>query len=244
MDFVVVVFFVIFLAVFLFAIFSQLQSRSRAETPGQELRPVPVRRSSPPPSEFRFDPGPTLRDGMNEDWRIRYVDRDGEETSRTITVLALHGETHPKYIFAFCHLRQDHRHFNVYNVQAATDAAGNKVPVTYQLLPWLDQRDLGTIGGRGEGSRVEHVLPEPVPVTMRNDTTGEVWDMQISTVLIRYGVPLVRGRATRRQTPHHRKWTGQKTFGHDPEDVICDPDTSDTWRNPLTHPDIARQIQD
>lgn len=210
----------------------------RTETITHDFRAEPVSRNTTRKSDAPFDPGPTLRDGMNEDWRIRYVDRDGEETSRTITVLALHGETHPKYIFAFCHLRQDHRHFNVYNVQAATDADGNKVPVAYQLLPWLDQRD------QRRHDRVEHVLAEPVPVTMRNDTTGEVWDMQISTVLIRYGVPLVRGRATRRKTPHHRKWTGQKTFGHDPEDVICDPDTSDTWRNPLTHPDIARQIQD
>ncbi|MDF1734934.1 MAG: hypothetical protein P1U37_06585 [Minwuia sp.] len=191
-----------------------------------------------------FDPGPTLRDGMNEDWRIEYVDRDDVQTTRTITVLSLHGEKYPKYIHAFCHLRQDHRHFNVYNIVTVTDAAGHAVPVTRHLLDWLHQRDLGTIGGGGEGNRVEHELAEPVPVVIRNDRTGETWDMQVSVFMVRYGTPLIRGRATRRKTKHHGKWTGQKTFGRDPEDIICDPDTSDTWRDPRTHPDIARQIQD
>lgn len=85
-----------------------------------------------------FDPGPTMADGLNLDWQIVYTDRDGETTTRTITVKSLHGEQWPKYAFAFCHLRKEPRHFNLYNIQKAVDArTGKSVPVTDHLLDWI-----------------------------------------------------------------------------------------------------------
>lgn len=88
-----------------------------------------------------FDPGPMLADDLNLSWQIRYCDPTGRRTERQITVHSLFGERHPKYAYAHCHLRNDMRHFNLYNVEEATDVeTGEVIPVTYGLLDWIEGR--------------------------------------------------------------------------------------------------------
>ncbi|MDF1735800.1 MAG: WYL domain-containing protein [Minwuia sp.] len=194
------------------------------------------RHGSGPVADNGFDPGPALRQGMNETWRIQYSDRNGVWTERTVLVLSLHGDRFPKYLHAYCWLRRDYRHFRVANIDVAVDADGQRVPVGPRLLDWLDQRE------RDRHVNAAYELSEPVPVVVRNWASGETWDMAVTAVLVRNGRPLVRGPATRRVTPHHPERRGLKTFGHDNDTDICDPDTSETWPDPRTHPDIARQI--
>jgi len=104
----------------------------------------PQRPSYPPvtPPESKrpdFDPGLVLRADIGRDWYIAYTNREGRKTRRRITVRSVHGEAHPRYIQAFCHLRMDQRYFAIPAIRRAVDiATGLQVPYGAALLSWLD----------------------------------------------------------------------------------------------------------
>ncbi len=86
-----------------------------------------------------FDPGPILADHLDMNWSIVYRDGQGNTSRRVITVQSLHGTKYPKYAYAYCHLRKEMRHFNLYNVVKAEDLeSGEEVPVTNHLLDWIE----------------------------------------------------------------------------------------------------------
>ncbi len=106
-------------------------------------KPAPV---NPVKKSVPFDLGEVKASNLNMDWDITYEDRNGEITERRITVKSLHGERHyPKYAFAYCHLRKEPRHFNLYNIhEAYIGDTYQEVPVTYHLLDWIDDQLGGT----------------------------------------------------------------------------------------------------
>lgn len=165
-----------------------------------------------------FDPGPLIR-RVNEDWNIVYKDRNGERTSRNISVKALYGDTYPKYAEAYCHLRREVRHFNLYNVMTATDVeSGLPVPVTYHLLNWLDRKEL-----RRDDGRITD-LDHPLNI---ETVSGETWNFTLQGVIVLDGVPHARGRGTRARSDVHRQWTGNKTFTPDTCATVTDGATGE-----------------
>ncbi len=98
-----------------------------------------------------FDPGPMLADGLALEWDIVYRNREGQQSERRITVKSLYGNRYPKYVLAYCHLRREDRHFNLYNCIEARDVnTGDVVPVTNHLLKWLAGRasQMGSVRDR------------------------------------------------------------------------------------------------
>ena len=80
------------------------------------------------------DGGPVLASGLHYDAEIVYRDRGDVQTVRRITVQRLHGERdldtgwiYARYAFAWCHLRQDFRHFAVSRIEALTDPETGEV---------------------------------------------------------------------------------------------------------------------
>ena len=77
-------------------------------------------------------------------WHITYISRNGDETERDIGVKQLLGypdQPYPRYLYAWCYLRKEHRHFNVYNIVDCIDEDGQEPPVTYKLIEWLKEKE-------------------------------------------------------------------------------------------------------
>lgn len=148
-----------------------------------------------------FDPGPLIRDNINSEWDIEYVDRDGVVTSRRITVKALYGKKYPKFAKAWCHLRQEERHFNLYNMETAIEvSSGRKVPVTYQLIEFLDSH----------ASRL-HPVENPINLTI-TDTQDRVWAFEVQFVRAFQGSAHLQGHGKIIKSDKSRKWSGDKSF--------------------------------
>jgi len=126
-----------------------------------------------------FDPGAALRQGIERDWHIHYMDRQGRKSRRRITVKSVHGEDYPRYIRAFCHLRHDNRFFAVAAISQAQDiATGLSVPLGSALLPWLDL----TAYDQNALSR-DSVRIAPIRLAILLDDEDEVFDATLEEVV-------------------------------------------------------------
>ncbi|WP_339774225.1 hypothetical protein [uncultured Thalassospira sp.] len=148
-----------------------------------------------------FNPGPALRSGLNLIWDIEYADRDGVVTNRRITVKSLHGQKYPKFAKAWCHLRNEERHFDLYNIQSATEVlSGQQIPVTYQLLTFLND----------QATRWHPVEP-PISLTI-TDAEGRVWLFKAEHVRAFQSSATIRGHGQVIKSDKQRKWSGTKSF--------------------------------
>jgi hypothetical protein len=117
--------------------------RSRADTAATPNRQ---------PHVDEFDAGPVLAQGLDLLAEIAYRDRDGAPTKRRITVRRLHGSEDPeygntgwifvRYAYAWCHERQDYRHFAVSRIESLTDLSTGEVidTGTRDIAAWFRSR--------------------------------------------------------------------------------------------------------
>lgn len=175
-----------------------------------------------------FDPGPIIADDLSLDWDIRYIDRDGVVTDRRITVNSLHGSKHPRWATAFCHLRRDIRHFNLYNVDTAVDVdTGENIPVTYHLLDWIaDQERRKRDDISDKGITLEIVTNDAY------NRPSERWAIDVTSAIIQpNGLCAIRGKGRREKTTSMRKWTGTKSFYADMCKSITDKASGEVFDN-------------
>lgn len=163
------------------------------------------------PSKNRFDPGPCLADNLNLEWEISYTDRNGECTERRITVRSLYGKKYPKFVFAFCHLRNEMRHFDLYSISRAIEVdTGYHIPVTYQLIPWINDHQ-----NRLRDVQRQTTITTDVSgfgVTLIIETGGETFTVDVEHAEANGDRSIIRGKARRAKTSTKRAWSGQKSF--------------------------------
>lgn len=185
----------------------EAEEREKAQAPKWGIQGTAAQVAPTP----RFDPGPSLADNLNLVWDIAYTDRNGESTERRITVRSLHGKRYPKFAFAFCHLRNEMRHFDLYSITRATEAdTGFEVPVTYQLIPWIGNRE-----DRLRAARLRTTAEADVSafgVSLIVEAGGETFTVAVEHASANGEFSTIRGKAKRARTDTKRAWSGQKTF--------------------------------
>lgn len=177
-------------------------------------------------SEIQFDPGPTILTDINVEWEIVYQDRDDEQTERRITVRSVHGSKYPKYIKAYCHLRNEERHFNLYNILKGKEAeTGSPIPQRVNDIPaWINghEQRLMKISNKIDIQRRKIAL-----IIRTRD--GATFDVTVNEAFVKNGTSAIRGRAVKQNREGERKWAGQKTFYSHMCEAVFSRDTGEIF---------------
>ena len=178
--------------------------------------------------------GATLLDGLSLEWSILYEDRNGDAALRDITVQAFVGRKVPYYAKAFCHLRQEERHFQFDRMIRVTDKrTGREIrdPAAYARSYWDEARGYISTGSTYQ----QYLAPRPVTIANALEPSrmigirceGFDWTVDVSEHGLHYDRPYVRGRAKRPRSENLRAWTGTRSLYLDQPHTLFDPNTGE-----------------
>jgi len=133
------IYFLVFLAFGLWFLRWQKQQFDKHGFPEPKTR----ERTSKPKGDFqviKFDDGGELRYriifDVNKRVLLRYENSDGDVTNREVTTIQVQKRENAWYLYAYCHLREEPRHFRIARIRELVDLESGEV-VTKKFVDYL-----------------------------------------------------------------------------------------------------------
>lgn len=171
--------------------------------------------------------GKVLVGNLALNWRIEYQDNNGVVTTRDIIVRELIGRKYPHYARAFCLLRKEVRHFQLYRMSGVLqDGAPIKNPQEYADLLWREHIGEAPRGTAAEKLATERRTAQP-GVTLGIRTEQGTFHVEVVEYRVTPQRIVIRGKAHRLPTEQKKAWRGAKTFYLSASDEVFDIETGE-----------------